>query len=1114
MKISEEISEISKIAESKIVNRNSPFKFADNRYKLKKQKENQVSFIGGQISTRLSLGGSQVFNLRVAVWNSQGLTAAKRNMLMNWMGESSIDVAIVTETHFRPNTAIPSVCEGLSAVCSVLGEGATAGKRGVSVIINQRTLSEEVTASIRKLEADDLQGSYLAFEIAGVKFLCIYNAPELKLQLDDWLNELCEKIGIRPMDQVVIAGDFNARHECWKDRKTNDNGRKLAKWAADWEMHHADSGKQATFVGSQGHSIVDHFFHNLADDGAFVSREMENASDHRPVVMKLRIEEPALEPIKHEFRIRVERLKKWGKLSMLYLNELEDFGCDWSESLRNDLDGLEACNDQRTKQQLVDHHESQLNRFLTATARKICGTSKVSRGKIRWEPVRSRKLTRLCYKLRKEGGSKVKSAIDREVEKLSKKKFDKYVEKLDEMPINEVVKVVSSFNKRRSRKATALKSDDASIESYKSYFAGMTRNLLARKGKLSEAPVRTNSWEELEEIARLEFNLRAVIRTMRRLPWNKAPGNSGVTYGMLKRSGPFFKKSLSFFFRMLLLTQTVPTTWKTALICPVPKKGDLSVIDNYRPISLTESLRKVFEHLLLGHLKWKAGPMHFAQGGFRSFHSCNDMIVSLHEALRRSRGKYCVAFLDIKAAYDSVDREILWHRCASRGITAEMIALLQSMFDGNTAQILVNGKRSSPFRIEAGVLQGSVLSPFLYSLFIDDLARELENGPKIKVGSLQMNSTFYADDIALVAESPKQLQELLDICNLHAQRNRYRFNVAKCAYMNGSETELLLQGERIPKVPFFKYLGVEMNLKGIMHNVYLHRRCDETIEAGRKMVGMGMNIGGFGTKILSNLYKTFVRSKLEASLCILPPIKTIAVKAESSQHLVLTRMLRVSRSTSQPLARALLAIPSMTDRIKWLRSSFVRRFDCLPVSHIVKRSNDAPRNWIDRLRSSTFAPDSSREDVRMLMMRNVADCARSVTNGCLDLFASYKPPWFMTEKIPKSWRRLIVTWILKKYNPYQELACQRCGYKPLTQSHIAYCCDIFSNFPARGHIIKRYVPEWLLSQGTVSLDVFALEIARCVELCFPKLQFNFAHDDFARHKTYAKAELPVFKSEF
>ena len=100
--------------------------------------------------------------------------------------------------------------------------------------------------------------------------------------------------------------------------------------------------------------------------------------------------------------------------------------------------------------------------------------------------------------------------------------------------------------------------------------------------------------------------------------------------------------------------------------------------------------------------------------------------------------------------------------------------ILQGLFDHNTSQVVVNGRRSESFHIESGVLQGSVLSPCLYSIFIDDLAKELSTMHKVKIGSAEINCTMYADDIALFADERWKLQELLDRCTEHAVRNRYK----------------------------------------------------------------------------------------------------------------------------------------------------------------------------------------------------------------------------------------------------------------------------------------------------------------------------------------------------
>ena len=76
-----------------------------------------------------------------------------------------------------------------------------------------------------------------------------------------------------------------------------------------------------------------------------------------------------------------------------------------------------------------------------------------------------------------------------------------------------------------------------------------------------------------------------------------------------------------------------------------------------------------------------------------------------------------VAFLDIKAAYDSVDRQLLWAACKRAGISDHVIRMLGGMFDNNVSRVVVDGSAGLGSRNHVGLMQGSSLSPFLYALF-------------------------------------------------------------------------------------------------------------------------------------------------------------------------------------------------------------------------------------------------------------------------------------------------------------------------------------------------------------------------------------------------------------
>ena len=163
-------------------------------------------------------------------------------------------------------------------------------------------------------------------------------------------------------------------------------------------------------------------------------------------------------------------------------------------------------------------------------------------------------------------------------------------------------------------------------------------------------------------------------------------------------------------------------------------------------------------------------------------------------------------------------------RCRNRGLPPDAVELLKELFDHNSGQVVVGGKRSQAFHIESGVLQGSVLSPCLYSIFLDDLAYELSNFPKVQVGAALINCTMYADDIALFSTDPQTLQVLLNKCEEHARANRYQFSAAKCEVISSSDQVFQIDGQQLPRTDRFKYLGVEFFQKGIDYASFVKRR--------------------------------------------------------------------------------------------------------------------------------------------------------------------------------------------------------------------------------------------------------------------------------------------------
>ena len=731
----------------------------------------------------------------------------------------------------------------------------------------------------------------------------VYIHPTANANAIRILNDQINKVGM--ID--VLSGDFNAHNKIWSMAKENLLGKLVSNLLAEHDLKPINKKSMPTHYNSQ-------LSRAGSPDIFAISKELRNklikvkigkdlSSDHFPILVTL--EETCKSYTKNMRNHWIFKKSDKEKYNNLVKAKWKEIQCQMNRG------NLQSSN--------IDEYYTVFRDVLIEAAKESCPRTNGKfryRGNPWWneECARAIKIKAKLRRLMMENGTIASRLFyKRQYNKtrmiIRKAKKDFWEKHNKENSLLDAYKIVRNFNNKRIvprvttkglMRAKGVDTANAICE----YFSkvGLKKDSIAN---YQEVKANVNGYKNListDLIRALDRKIEnsEVKQIIKYLKPRKASGVDQVETFMLKFANDEIVEVITNLFNTILLAGKIPNIWKKGIIVPIPKTKDNKVeVDKFRPICLLSVVGKVFEKIIMIRLNKIINEINVipkSQSGFvKGKSTLNNQIIlqqKIHDTFM-GNGVMVAVFLDIKKAYDCVDRKLLTKELKQLGLRGRVSECVYDILgEDRASKVIFDGVESSEMEFVRGVPQGSPLSPLLFNIYMKDINSICDT----------KNILQFADDI-VIWEKGQCINEMIKILNQRiksvsewCRKRGLRFSPGKCVPViftrkrKINPPDIIIDGKKLDYKTCAKYLGLtwDKTLSWKEHIRNIVNKCTKKIGTLKFLC----NRHSLRQEIAIALYKTLIRPTIEyGSEVWSDTTRTNFNKINSLEHKALTTAL-------------------------------------------------------------------------------------------------------------------------------------------------------------------------------------------------------------------------------